>query len=120
MPTTNFKNLRIWEKGMDIVSLTYALAKLLPQEETFSIRPQIIRSAVSIPSNIAEGSGRNSTKEFIRLLNIAQGSCYELETQIIILKKNEIIKDSRLNELLLLLEEEEKMISSFVEKLEDR
>ena len=87
----NFKDLKIWQKGMEIVSMIFDLVKQLPKEEKLTLRSQMIRSAVSIPSNIAEGTSRNSNKDFARFLEIALGSCFELETQIIITQWNDLV-----------------------------
>jgi len=80
----NFKELKVWQKSMEFVKSTFLQTKKFPIDERFELVSQMRRSAISIPSNIAEGSGRNSNKDFIRFLNIALSSAYELETQIII------------------------------------
>nr|WP_321450441.1 four helix bundle protein [uncultured Carboxylicivirga sp.] len=77
----NYRNLKIWQKGIQIVKMTYELTSKLPDSEKFNLVSQMNRSAVSIPSNIAEGSGRNSEKDFIRFLHVSMGSCFELDTQ---------------------------------------
>ncbi|MBR1550522.1 MAG: four helix bundle protein [Bacteroidales bacterium] len=82
MKVKSYKELLIWQKAMQITKEVYLLVKKLPKEETYALSDQIRRSAVSIPSNIAEGQERNSTTEFIRFLHIAQGSRAELETQL--------------------------------------
>ena len=79
-----FKGLKIWQEGIEIVTNVYQLTSGFPEEEKFGLVSQIRRSAVSIPSNIAEGYGRNSDSELSRFLNISRGSSYELETQLII------------------------------------
>jgi four helix bundle protein len=78
------KNLEVWKKSMDLVVEVYRLSADFPKSEQYGITSQIRRSAISVPSNIAEGAGRNSNSEFKRFLNIAQGSLSELETQVII------------------------------------
>ena len=83
---TGYKNLDVWQKSITLVTNVYQLVKLLPKEETYALSDQIRRSAVSIPSNIAEGSSRNSKKEFIQFLYISLGSLCELETQLLIAK----------------------------------
>lgn len=82
--TGGHKNLDAWKKSVNLVVEIYKLTSCFPQEEQFGLISQIRRSSVSIPSNIAEGAARNSNAEFIRFLNIAQGSLAELETQLII------------------------------------
>ena len=82
MQTSDYKNLKVWQKAMDLTVEIYSLVKLLPREETNALADQMRRAVVSIPSNIAEGHGRNSDKEFIKFLTISRGSLLELETQI--------------------------------------
>lgn len=79
---TGYEQLNVWQESMNLVTEVYTIVKKLPKEELFSLSDQIRRSAVSIPSNIAEGSSRNSKKEFIQFLYIALGSLCELETQL--------------------------------------
>ena len=83
----NFEKLKIWQKAMDIAVEVYQVSSLLPNDEKFNLIHQIKKCAVSIPSNIAEGSGRNHNKEFIQFLGIANGSTFELITQLILAKK---------------------------------
>lgn len=80
----NFKELLVWKKSIDLVKSVYQLTSSLPPEEKFGLISQMNRSSVSIPSNIAEGSGRTSDKEFLHFLNIAISSSYELETQLLL------------------------------------
>ena len=80
----DFKKYDIWKEGIHLVKKIYALSQNLPSEEKFGLRSQMSRCAVSIPSNIAEGCGRETEKDFKRFLQIALGSAFELETQIII------------------------------------
>ncbi len=81
------KDLDVWKLSIDLVLKVYQCTKTIPTEEKFGLISQMKRSAVSVPSNIAEGAGRSSTKEFIRFLDIANGSLSELETQLIIAQK---------------------------------
>lgn len=83
----NYKDLKIWELAMGVVLDVYVICKDIPNDEKFGITSQIKRSAVSIPSNIAEGAGRNTKKEFSRFLDISNGSNYELETQLLLINK---------------------------------
>ena len=78
----SYKELAVWQKAMELVEEIYRLIKLLPKEERYALSDQMRRAAISIPSNIAEGQARESKKEFLRFLAIAQGSRAELETQL--------------------------------------
>ena len=78
----SYRELRAWQKAMNLVAEIYKLCRFLPREETYGLSDQMRRAAVSIPSNIAEGQARDSDKDFIRFLYIAQGSRAELETQL--------------------------------------
>jgi four helix bundle protein len=79
----SFKDLLVWQRGIQLVKDVYLLTKTFPADEKFGLVSQMRRAAVSIPSNIAEGQARNSTGEFVQFLGVAQGSLAELETQII-------------------------------------
>ena len=83
----SYRDLVAWQIGMDLVERIYALTALLPADERFGLISQLRRSAVSIPSNIAEGHSRESTKEFTRFVSIARGSLAELETQILLVQR---------------------------------
>jgi four helix bundle protein len=89
----DYKELEVWEKGISLVLKVYEITKIFPKEECYALTDQIKRAAVSIPSNIAEGASRNTTKEFIQFLYIARGSASELETQIIIAEKLGYLKN---------------------------
>ena len=96
------KDLRVWRKGMDLVEEVYLLTATFPKSEAFGLSDQIKRSAISIPSNIAEGAARGTKKEFIHFLYIALGSIAELETQLLIAKRLGFIQASleeKLNDL---------------------
>lgn len=82
MQSSDYRDLKVWQKGMEMVLAVYKIAATLPDEEKFGLANQMKRAAVSVPSNIAEGHGRNSNKEFIKFLYISRGSLLELETQI--------------------------------------
>ncbi len=109
----NFRNLKIWQKSRLIVKEVFLLTRNFPAEEKFGLVSQILRSAYSIPSNIAEGSGRDTSKEFARFLDIALGSAFELETQLILAADVSYITESQLTDILNLLQEVQKMIYSF-------
>lgn len=90
----NFREYDIWIDAMKIVNDVYDIVDNFPKEEKFSLISQITRSAVSIPSNIAEGASRSSEKDFARFLEFSLGSSYELETQLIITEKRKYIERS--------------------------
>lgn len=84
MKIKSYRDLETWKKAMDLVEEVYKETKSLPKEETYGLLSQIRRAAVSIPSNIAEGQGRDSTKEFLHHLSFAYGSLCELQTQLLL------------------------------------
>lgn len=91
---SDYKDLEVWQKAIAVVAETYRLTSLFPDSEKFGITNQMRRAAVSIPSNIAEGSARHHAKDFIHFLRIADGSAAELETQIIISVSLGFLNDS--------------------------
>lgn len=93
------------------------MAKSFPSNERFELTSQIVRSAVSIPSNIAEGSGRTTNKEFARFLDIALGSAFELETQLIIASRIDNVSEIEAKNKIEKLQELQKMIKSFKSSL---
>lgn len=115
----SYKDLLIWKKGIEIVLHSYKLVKNFPKDELYALTNQIKRAAVSIPSNIAEGYGRKSTQSYLSFVKIARGSLFELETQILIAKELQFIEDGEaFSDLLSLIDEESKMVNSFIAKLE--
>ena len=108
-----FKELGIWKKSRLFCSKIYNETASFPQEEKFGLTNQLRSASVSIPSNIAEGSSRNSNKDFARFLEIAIGSAYEIETQLLIASDLGFFKQEKLEPLLLQLEEIIKMTSKF-------
>ena len=113
----NFRTLYIWQQGVQLVADVYKLSEELPNEEKYGLKSQICRAAVSIPSNIAEGSSRQSEIEYRRFLEIAMGSAFELETQLIIIKKLHLISNTQIENLNTCLEIEQKMINGLISKL---
>ena len=114
----SYEDLLVWQKAMDLVEEVYRLIKLLPKEENFGISAQMRRSAISIPSNIAEGQSRHTTKEFINFLSIANGSKSELKKQILICIRLKYITEIQAKSAISLCEEIGKMIFSMVAKLQ--
>ena len=88
------EDLKIWKKSIEFTKSVYLLVSGLPSDEKYGLDSQIKRSSISIPSNIAEGAGRNSNKEFKYFLSVANGSAYELQTQLILLVELNMIKES--------------------------
>ena len=113
----NFKNLKIWQKGFDIAVKSFKLTSVFPREEKFGICSQITKAAVSIPSNVAEGSSRSSEKEYARFIEISLGSSYELETQLLISSAVNFGDCNLRNELLNDVNEEQKMLAGFLNNL---
>ena len=112
----NYKELKIWQKSMDLVELVHKLTSSFPKEEKFGLISQIQRCSVSIPSNIAEGAGRNSNKEFKHFLSIANGSSNELSTQLhLSIRIGYVIEDDA-SEIFRLLTEIQKMNFSLIKK----
>ena len=114
----SYKDLLIWQKGIKIVCLVYQLVKSFPQEELYALTSQIKRASISIPSNIAEGYGRNTDKSFSHFLDISRGSLFEIETQLLIANELGFITNETLfTEILSQIEEESKMINAFSKTL---
>lgn len=109
-----YSELEVWIKSRHLATLSYELTKGFPKEEVFGLTSQIRRSAVSIPSNIAEGCGRNSSKDTIQFLFIARGSLYELETQFFISNDLKYIDDSQLLIIIERITECKKLLNGFI------
>lgn len=95
-----FEDLKIWQKAMDVVENSYRATSTFPKEEKFGLTSQLRRSAVSIPSNIAEGAGRNSNGEFMRFLGIANGSSFELLTQLYLSERLNLITEEKVRPII--------------------
>jgi len=108
----HFKELKVWQKGIEIVKDIYEITKLFPKEEMYGLTSQMRRSAISIPSNIAEGFKRYHTKEYKQFLYIALGSIAELETQIVIAKEVGLLEDLMMDAMNEKLDHTSKMLSS--------
>lgn len=117
MKVKSYKELIVWQKAMDVAEEAYTLVNKLPKDEQFALSNQIRRAAISIPSNIAEGQSRNSTKEFIHFLGIANGSKSELETQLRLCVKIGYLKDDEIIRAMDNLQEVGKMIYALIKKL---
>jgi four helix bundle protein len=113
----NYKELLIWQKAMEIGVMTYRITKDLPLEEKFGLVSQLNRAAISISSNIAEGASRDSQRDFNRFLQIALGSAFEVESQLILTERIGLLSSEKIATLLTLLSEEQRMIAAYLRKM---
>ncbi len=113
----SYKDLLIWQKGMALVKSIYLLCEQLPKEEVFGLQSQMKRAVISIPSNIAEGYGRNYTQNYVQFLRIARGSLLELETQLIISKELKLVGNKLYQKIQGLITEENKMLNAFIKSI---
>ena len=118
LTVNNFRELDVWKKAVELATRIYKLTDDYPKQEMYGLTSQIRRCTVSISSNIAEGAGRRSRNEFRQFLNIAMGSCYELETQLTISKNLDYIRVNNYDELIDLLTEIQKMIYALIKYLD--
>lgn len=117
MAYQKYTELDVWKKAREFASHIYLLTSKFPKEETYGLTSQIRRCAVSVPSNIAEGSGRQHQKETIQFLAIARGSLYELETQIYVSFDIGFISEIQLNECIFIIETLGKLINGYIRYL---
>lgn len=114
---SSFEKLRIWQESMILVKEIYKCTSTFPKQERYDLTSQMRRAAISIPSNIAEGSQRTTNKDFANFISIAKGSLAELRTQIHIAEGLEYIGKEKANEVLLRIEDINKMLYSFLQTL---
>ncbi len=120
MPVRSYRELVVWRKAMDLVRAIYDETKGWPKEEQYGLTSQIRRAAVSVPSNIAEGQGRSSTKEFLKHVSIAYGSLMEVETQIIIAQEQAYCSAEQAEMLLALAAEVGRLLNGLSRALKRR
>ena len=113
----NYRDLIVWQKAMELVTETYNHTKLFPENERYGLTSQLRRSSVSLPLNMAEGYGRNSTQDYVRFLRIANGSLYELQTQLEIAFNLGFLTKESFSVLFDLSREIERMLSSLIRKI---
>ena len=113
----DYTDLTVWQKSMDLVAEVYKIVKKLPKEELFALSNQMRRAVVSIPSNIAEGFGRASTKDYLHFLTIARGSVYETETQLRLCVIIGYISEKDIEPISEMLKEIKSMLNSMVGKM---
>jgi four helix bundle protein len=116
----NFRQLTIWTKSIELSQAIYRITKKLPEDEKFGLTPQMRRASISIPSNITEGCRRNSDIEYKRFLEIAMGSAFELETQLIIACRIDYLSFQETENLLTQITELEKQINALINKLKNK
>ena len=112
-----YKDLIVWQKSIDLVTRIYEISRFLPKEEIYALTSQMHRAAISIPSNIAEGQQRNTTKDFLLFLYISKGSVAELTTQLIICQRLNYLDSSQISDSMELCEEVSRMLTSLINKL---
>jgi four helix bundle protein len=112
----NFRELRVWRDSIDFAALVYQITKYFPAVEQFGLTRQVRRSVVSISSNIAEGCSRSSDKDFCHFLEIALGSAYEAETQLIIANRTELLDTDKLDECVESLQRLQRQLTALINK----
>ena len=117
--SSNYEDLKVWQKAIDLTSEIYKLVKQLPIEEQYALSDQMRRAVVSIPSNIAEGRGRGTKKEFVRYLLMSRGSLWELSTQLVICEKLHYLEQDQLSDAKQLIQEISKMINALANSFSD-
>jgi four helix bundle protein len=120
MALQNYRELEVWQRGMILAEECYKVTRNFPKEELFGMTSQIRRAAASIPANIAEGQGRQHTKEFLNHLSMARGSLKELETHLILCQRVGLLDSPTLERLLALTDEISRMMSGLRKALEAR
>jgi four helix bundle protein len=116
----SYRDLQVWRAGMDLAAACYELTRTFPREEQFGLTAQIRRAAASIPANIAEGQGRETTGAFVQFLRIAQGSLKELETHLLLVGRIGLRPSEELQPTLEVCDELGKMIRALVRSLQRR
>lgn len=114
----NFRKLNVWKKGVSLATIIYEHTNTFPEHERYGLSSQMRRSVVSIGSNVAEGAGRESKNEFRHFLNYAMGSCYELETQLIIARNLNYVNGSDFKQILVRIIEIQKMLYTLIKSLQ--
>jgi len=113
----SFKDLKVWQKALELAEHVYTLTQNIPVEERYGLQSQVRRCSISIVSNIAEGAGRNSKKEFQHFLGIAMGSSFELETQLLLAERLQYTAKECSTAIIAKLQEIQKMISGLQRSL---
>ena len=119
MGWSSYRELTVWQKSMLLTSEIYTLTDKLPKSELYGLSGQLRRAAVSVPSNIAEGHGRKSPKDFSHFLSIANGSCMEIETQLLISVQLKMLTENDIQNAISLLNEVSRMLTALILKTEN-
>ena len=120
MAVKSYRDLIAWQKAMDLVTAIYRVTEAFPAREQFGLSNQMRRASVSIPSNIAEGQGRGTTKDYVHFLHISRGSLQELETQLLLAQRLSFAVDSEVNRLLAMCDEVSRLVSGLINALAPR
>ncbi len=118
MTVKYYRELIVWQKSVDLAIMVYEAVKTLPKEELYSLSDQLRRAAISIPSNIAEGNQRNTTRDYLRFLSIAKGSLGELETQLIICERLNFLSNEQTTPIMNQCTEISKMLNKLIIRLQ--
>jgi four helix bundle protein len=116
----SYRDLTVWQRGMDLVVLSYQLTRRLPRDELYGLTSQIRRAATSVPANIAEGQGRRHTREFLHFLGVARGSLLELETHLLAAQRLKLLNEGDVTRSLELASQVSRMIAGMIRSLEKR
>lgn len=116
----SYRDLNVWQKSMELAQMIHVLVKRLPREELYVLSDQMRRAAVSIPSNIAEGFYRNSTRDYIRFLSIAKGSLGEIETQLFLCESFEYLTKEQIMPVLKKCDETGRMLTVLIKNLQSK
>lgn len=120
MSVRSYRDLIVWQKAMDLATDVYRVTEAFPSREQFGLTNQMRRASVSIPSNIAEGQGRGTTKDYVHFLHIARGSLQELETQMLLAQRLKFTSESEVQNLLVLCDEVSRLVSGLMNSLAPR
>ncbi len=120
MKVNSYRDLLTWQMAMQLTENVYRITATFPQKETYALANQLQRAAVSIPSNIAEGHARSSTKDYLRFISIAMGSLAELETQLELSARLDYIDQPKLGELLAIADELGRMLQGLRKSLQSK
>jgi len=116
----SYKDLEVWKQSMDLVEECYRFSDRFPRSEEFGLRSQVRRSAVSVPSNIAEGNGRSTTGDYLRHVSIAHGSLMELETQVLIAGRLRYVDAAVVSEVMRRTDEIGRMLTALARRLREK